>query len=187
MMPRIKWINPSGTITYNTWNSMNQRCNSPKHPAWNNYGGRGIKICKRWQSYDSFFGDMGERLPGMTIERIDSNGNYEPSNCKWVTVRENLNNRRNTLWVNGMPLTVAAELAAVKPCTLRRRILRGVEPEKMLLKSLRAAAPSEHGTRKGYDRDSCRCDLCRAFNAERGRSWRAKQRSIQGQVGTPSD
>lgn len=179
-MPRKKWINPSGAPTYISWQAMMQRCCRPGHPAYWNYGGRGICVCERWLSYDAFFEDMGERPPGMQIDRIDTDGNYEPGNCRWVSARQNLNNRKNTAWVNGMPLTVAAETFGIKACTLSRRVRLGVEPERLLMPKLRAPAPAEHGTRKAYERDGCRCDLCRAFNAERGRQFRAKQAVMRG-------
>lgn len=81
------------TPTYISWEAMRSRCYREGNASFSYYGGRGIKVCERWDNYHNFLTDMGERPPGHSIDRIDSDKDYTPDNCKWSTIKEQNNNK----------------------------------------------------------------------------------------------
>lgn len=88
----------TGTPENIVWQSMRARCNLKSHKYYANYGGRGIRVCKRWNKFTNFLADMGPRPPGMSLDRKDSSKGYSPSNCRWATrVEQNRNSSQNRL------------------------------------------------------------------------------------------
>jgi hypothetical protein len=79
---------------YSCWKNMKGRCLNPQHKQYPDYGGRGITVCQRWLIFENFYADMGDPPPDLSLDRINNNGNYEPGNCRWATVAEQLANRR---------------------------------------------------------------------------------------------
>ena len=84
------------TKIYKVWHSMLERCHDTKNQAWIRYGGRGIKVCESWKSFENFIADMGNTpFAGAQIDRENNNGDYEPSNCRWATGTQNARNKSN--------------------------------------------------------------------------------------------
>lgn len=116
---------------YRSWIEMKSRCLNPENTGFKDYGGRGIIICPEWDTFEGFWRDMGDTWQeGLSIDRMDTNGNYEPSNCKWSTPKEQGNNRRTNVMVTlsdgrCMTLTQAAEEHGVDRRAVYARIRYG--------------------------------------------------------------
>ena len=129
------------TPEYKIWSSMHDRCLNPKYRSYHRYGGRGISICERWRGkgkFKNFFANMGPRPSAKhSIDRIDNNGNYEPSNCRWATKTQQCRNTRQNkfLTINCCTLTIAewAEKLKVNQSTIRFRLSSGWTAEEAVL------------------------------------------------------
>lgn len=127
----------SYTKEHKQWDSMKQRCLNPNHEFFHHYGGRGIRVCDSWlESFENFFADMGECPEGLTLDRRENEGNYEPSNCRWATRGEQSCNRRGlvilTLGDDSMCIAEWACRIGMHEDTLRRRIKTGWTVEEAL-------------------------------------------------------
>ena len=107
---RKKSHGKSRTPIYLVWRGMLKRCELPSHDQYRNYGGRGISVCSRWRTFENFYADMGDRPKGMSLDRINNDGNYEPSNCRWASQTTQIRNKRNTAFIryNGKRVALAA-------------------------------------------------------------------------------
>lgn len=124
------------------WAYMRRRCGNPKDKSFKNYGGRGIKVCERWQTYKNFRDDMLPTWkPGLTIERIDVNGNYCPENCKWIPASEQAGNQTTNvrLLFNSENRTIAewSRITGIKQATLHKRHKDGWSIQDILTKPVR--------------------------------------------------
>jgi hypothetical protein len=122
---------------YGTWALMIVRCTVPGAYGFPNYGGRGIKVCDRWmQSFEAFVADLGERPAGYTLDRIDPNGNYDPTNCKWSSKSEQSRNTRRARFttIDGVRYHVSelSEKYGIPTRTLAYRISQGWNKDKLL-------------------------------------------------------
>ncbi len=135
----VSWIRhgQSFTPTGRAWYGMRQRCGNPNDKNYPSYGGRGIKVCERWlESLENFVADMGYAPKGLTLDRIDVDGNYEPSNCRWASRRTQQRNRRNNPKVEykGQMVNIVdlAEMHGLTNRTLRYRLSNGWDLETAL-------------------------------------------------------
>jgi hypothetical protein len=141
----------SNSPTYSTWANMLTRCTNPKFEDWDRYGGRGIRVCQAWFSFEAFLADMGERpSPSHSLDRYpDQNGNYEPGNCRWATGKEQCRNRRdnNLITFNGETKTAAewSEITGITPSTLRARTRAGWPADKCLTTPVQSAGSRSSG------------------------------------------
>lgn len=130
--------NGSDTPEYRSWRAMMRRCYTQSDQKYFKYGGIGIEVCQRWHSFQFFLDDMGPRPTGHTIDRFpDRDGNYEPSNCRWATQKQQQRNRRNSrmVCVDGVvrPLGDVIEERQLKYYLIVSRVKRGWSPEEALL------------------------------------------------------
>lgn len=125
---------------YTVYHSMKERCRNKNNPLFHRYGGRGISVCSRWlehgTGFKNFLSDMGERPQGFTLERINNDGNYEPSNCKWASRKEQQRNQEKTrkVIIDGIEYIAAdlADIANVKTDTIIERAKAGLSYQEII-------------------------------------------------------
>lgn len=130
------------TPEYMTWVRMRRRCENSESQDYHNYGARGIKVCERWKVFANFYADMGERPgKGYMIDRVDNDGDYEPENCRWTTVKESNRNRRNIrfLVIDGIRKGLGewAEESGTNLETIRSRLQRGWDSKEAVFGEIR--------------------------------------------------
>lgn len=130
-----------GTLIYGVWNSMKNRCSNPKVKSYPSYGGRGIKVCDRWQKFENFFADMGDRpSPSHSLERRDNNGDYSPENCQWAIHSVQAKNKRNNRFItaNGESLHLAewARRLGCNPAAILARLAAGMPESEAVTKTI---------------------------------------------------
>lgn len=151
-MKRSRNHGQSSLPEYTVWRNIRARCFLKSHPAFKNYGARGISICPEWESFERFIADMGRRpSPDHSLDRIDNGRGYEPGNCRWATQREQCRNKRRNRIVTyrGEKLTLveASERAGIDPITVGTRLHKGWSEERALTEprwpdGLRRSTPS---------------------------------------------
>lgn len=122
---------------YGIWHAIRQRCGNPNDKKYALYGGRGIKLCSRWQTFEAFIGDMGPRpSTAHSIDRIDNNGDYGPDNCRWTTIDVQQANRRNTVYLthNGARRTLKewADITGIALNLIRMRVSKNMPAHRVL-------------------------------------------------------
>ena len=117
---------------YNTWFLMRLRCKSPKCNAYPNYGGRGITYCNRWDDFWAFVDDMGPRPDGHTLDRLDNDGDYKPSNCRWSTPKQQADNRRpdNGKFISQVPYGYRVAITIERNTRPHRKTFRTLDDAK---------------------------------------------------------
>lgn len=130
------------TKIYYVWLSMRKRCHTPSCKDYVNYGGRGITICARWNVFENFLEDMGEKPVGMSLDRINNDGNYEPGNCRWATPKEQTWNSKRVKLITfkgeTKPMRVWDKELGFSVGTLRSRLMRGMSVEDAMLAPIRS-------------------------------------------------
>jgi len=122
---------------YRSYIGILSRCFNKRDPLYKDYGGRGIQVCESWsRSFINFLKDMGERPKGLSIDRIDNDGNYEPENCRWATIKQQIRNRRCTVVVewDGKPVCLGdlCDQKEMPRDLIYRRMIRGWSLEKAI-------------------------------------------------------
>ena len=124
----VKSHGESTTRTYRIWSGMKNRCNNPNNKRFASYGGRGIKVDPKWNTYEGFIEDMGYPADDLSIDRIDNDGDYTKKNCRWATARQQARNSQKALFYEGQNCYWWAEKLGVSPQAIKWRISKWGSP-----------------------------------------------------------
>jgi hypothetical protein len=117
---------------------MHQRCKNPSNESYSEYGSRGISVCERWESFENFLADMGEKPDGLSLDRIENSEGYSPNNCRWATPKQQANNRRTTRMIEfrgeSHCFSDLARMHGLSPDCLSYRLKKGMALEDALNK-----------------------------------------------------
>lgn len=122
------------TKTYYSWIEMKRRCLDPNNYNYQNYGGRGIRVCKRWMKFTNFLDDMGMRPDGKSLDRINGKRGYSKRNCRWATSREQIINRSITRWIAFRGETLCLADWALRTGLTSARIAQRIDEQKWSIK-----------------------------------------------------
>lgn len=169
---------PSRHELFWVWKSMLQRCENPNYEGYARYGGRGISVCERWHSFDAFVYDMGTRPANHSIDRIDNDGNYEPSNCRWATSSQqcaNTSSTRRYVMHDGEEICLRemARRLAIAPKSLLR-ILAGQPQKKPWQDYRRVARMHASGMNQS--------EIARALGTHQSSIWYALKRAKEEEI-----
>lgn len=139
----MKYVTPrhlASNPAWSCWHAMKRRCRNKKNKAFDNYGGRGIRVCERWLNFEFFLSDVGERpSPNHSIDSINNDGNYEPGNVRWSTQKEQCRNKRNNIVVEWQgekkTLTEWSQILGLNCFTLFSRFKKGMTTEQLFRQS----------------------------------------------------
>lgn len=150
------------TPLYHKWENMKQRCFNTKHPSYKNYGGRGITVCDEWKTFLNYYewAIHNNYSDDLELDRIDNNGNYEPSNCRFISHKANNNNKRTNKYYTYNEkeylLNDLAKLVNINPNTLRTRLFKGWSLEQSINEPIRKGGRynDQYYTRNKQNRDA---------------------------------
>jgi hypothetical protein len=170
---------------YQTWCGIRQRCNNPKCKRFSRYGGRGIKVCERWDLFENFLDDMGPRPEGFTIERVNNDGNYEPSNCCWASRKDQNKNTSACIPVEAFgskfkTINDASREHGLHRSTVKHRISRGLTPEEALTFKSHQRKTKTERYKDGFQAGVESCEAKFRELAEKLATKEAVQRTIGG-------
>ena len=161
--------------------NIKRRCYNPRSDSYKHYGGRGISLCKEWSKDSEAFYQWAissGHAMNLSLDRIDNDGNYGPTNCRWADVKTQLRNRRSNRRIRGKTITEWAEITGLQVSTISKRLTKYRMSDELALDPLSHTKlrAIKHGTRSGYEVSKCRCQECTKCNTQRAANYRITRR-----------